>query len=233
MNLVLLIEGAETERQVYEAWLHQHIPALRQVRNVADLTTDGYVLVVGGGNPSYVRRVADLLQDVDSHPGTVQELWICVDSDEATYEQRYEKVARALAEGKEGKRLSVTNPSLEVRILVQHCCIETWFLGHDGFARAATQSPEIVAFKRFFDVSTRDPEEMSKGLGYPTRQKLHLAYLQAMLAEHGRPYSKRNPGIVLEPSYFEALRKRCARTGHLASFQKLLDALRAAGTPGV
>jgi hypothetical protein len=233
MNLVLLVEGVETERLVYDAWLRQHIPALRRVRNVADLTTDGYVLVVGGGNPSYVRRIEALLQDIDGHPGTVQELWICVDSDEATYEQRYEKVARALAEGKEGTRLGVTNPALEVRILVQHCCIETWFLGHDGFARAATQSPEIVAFKRYFDVSTRDPEEMSKGLGYPTRQKLHLKYLQAMLAEHGRPYTKRDPGIVLHASYFEALQNRCARTGHLASFAKLLHALRVTGAHGV
>jgi hypothetical protein len=231
VNLVLLVEGAQTEPLVYEAWLQQRLPALRRVHNVADLTTDGYVLVVGGGNPSYVRRLAALLRDIDDLPGTVQALWICVDSEEATYEQRYEKVSHALAEGKVGTRLATTNPTLEVRILVQHCCIETWFLGHEGFARGATQSRDVVDFRRFFDVSTGDPEEMSKGLEYPTRQSLHLAYLKAMLAEHEKPYTKRNPGIVLDPSYLDALDARCARTGHMGSFRKLLSALFSAGPP--
>ncbi len=232
MNVVLLVEGEKTETQVYEEWLHHRLPALRPARNVADLTTDGYVLVAGMGIPSYERRLAALLRDIDKRPGAVQQLWICVDSDEATYAQRYAKVERHLAEGKEGTTLAWTNPALDVRILVQHCCIETWFLGHEAFARGATQSPEIVAFKRFFDVSADDPEEMSRGLGYPTRQSLHLAYLRAMLAEHGRPYSKRNPEIVCHPSYLDALQKRCARTGHLPSFRKLLDAFHAARADG-
>lgn len=66
-----------------------------------------------------------------------------------------------------------------------------------------------------------------------TRTSFDLAYLRAMLADHGRPYSKRNPGIVIEPSYFEVLQKRCTRTGHLAGFQELLGARRAAGATGV
>jgi hypothetical protein len=107
--------------------------------------------------------------------------------------------------------------------------VETWFLGHDGFARGATQSREIVAFRRFFDVSVDDPENMGKDRGYVTRASFHLAYLQAMLAEHRQPYSKKNPGIVLDPSYFDAMQKRCARTGHLPSFQALLEAFRATG----
>ncbi len=229
MNLVLLVEGSETEPKVYEAWIRQRLPTLTRAADVAALTTDGYVLVKGMGLPSYEHRLKALLRDIDKRPGTVQQLWICVDSDEATREQRYAKVERALAEGKEGTRLAETNPALAVHILVQHCCIETWFLGHDGLARAATQSPEIVRFKRFFDVSTSDPEEMSKGLGFPTRQSLHLAYLRAMLAEHGRPYSKKNPDLVCHASYFDALHKRCERTGHLSSFQKLLAAFGAAG----
>lgn len=233
MNLVLLVEGAETEPQVYRAWLQQRLPMLQEVRNVADLSTDGYVLVKGGGNPSYIRRIGALLRDIDDRPGVVQELWICVDSEDATREQRHDKVALAVAEGNEHTRLGLTNPVLQIRILVQHCCIETWFLGHDGLARAATQSRDIVAFRRFFDVSTEDPEQMGKDAGYVTRASFHLAYLRAMLAEHGRRYSKKNPEMVLEPSYFDALQKRCTRTGHLASFQELLGALCAAGATSV
>jgi hypothetical protein len=93
MNLVLLVEGSATEPQVYRAWLQQHLPALREVPTVGGLTTDGYVLVQGMGNPSYIRRIAALLRDIDDHPGKVQAFWICVDAEDATCEQRRDKVA--------------------------------------------------------------------------------------------------------------------------------------------
>jgi len=232
VNLVLLVEGSETEPRVYQAWLTLRFPALQRAATVADLTTNGYVLVSGKGYPSYARRIAGLLQDIDERPGKVHEFWICVDSDEDTYEARYAEVQRALEEGGRGTRLPRTNPSLEVRIIIQHCCIETWFLGHDGFLRAGPQSRDLVEFKRFFDVSADDPERMDRFPGYATRQSFHEAYLKAMLAERGHRYTKQHPRVVLEPSYFEALQARCARTGHLPSFQKLLDALDAAGERG-
>ena len=54
-----------------------------------------------------------------------------------------------------------------------------------------------------------------------------------MLAERGHHYTKQRPRVVLEPSYFDALRERSVRTGHLASFEKLLGALRTAGANDV
>jgi hypothetical protein len=233
MNLLLLVEGAETEPRVYEAWLRARIPALRRVQNVADLTTDGYVLVSGKGYPSTNRRIAGLLQDVDANPGKVNDFWICIDSDEENYEDRYQEVERAVEEAARGTRLKLTNPSFSVRIIVQHCCIETWFLGHDGFLRAGPQSRDLVAFKRFYDVSVDDPEQMGRYPGYVTRQSFHLAYLKAMLAERSERYryTKQRPGVVLEPDYFQAIRARCERTGHLRSFSRLLEALRVAGDP--
>jgi hypothetical protein len=62
-----------------------------------------------------------------------------------------------------------------------------------------------------------------------TDRSLHLDYLREMLAEHSHRYSKISPGVVLQPSYFDALRARRERRGHLPSFGKLLDALRAIG----
>lgn len=232
MNLVLLVEGAETEPRVYEAWLRHRLPALRREPNVADLTANGYVLVSGKGYPSCYRRIAGLLQDIDANPGRVQELWICIDSEEDTYEDRYAEVQRAVQAELQNTRMARTNPSLEIRIILQHCCIETWFLGHEGFLRAGPQSRQLVDFKRFYDVSSDDPERMATYPGYVTRASFHLAYLKAMLAERSYRYSKQRPGVVIEPSYFEALQARCARTGHLASFRHLLEALRAADDVG-
>ncbi|MGK4001184.1 hypothetical protein WMF31_01065 [Sorangium sp. So ce1036] len=86
--------------------------------------------------PPYDRTIAGLLQDIDESPGHVQERWICIDSDEGTYEARYAEVHRVVQAELRGTRMARTNPSLEVRIIIQHCCIETWFQGHDGLLRA-------------------------------------------------------------------------------------------------
>lgn len=111
MNLVLLVEGAETEPRVYEAWIRHRLPALQRVPTVADLTTDGYVLVSGMGYPSYARRLTGLLQDIDERPGKVHDFWICVDSDDDSYEARLAEVSRVVAEARASTRLAKTNPS--------------------------------------------------------------------------------------------------------------------------
>ncbi|WP_437905759.1 hypothetical protein WME95_47205 [Sorangium sp. So ce327] len=81
-------------------------------------------------------------------------------------------------------------------------------------------------------MSTDDPERMGTYPGYVTRASFHLAYLKAMLIERSHRYTKQRPGVVIEPSYFEALRARCARTGHIQSFRRLLSAFEAAGDVG-
>ena len=232
MNLVVLVEGAQTEPQVYTAWIALRAPALRPVGAIADLTTSGYVLVSGGGYPRYERAIAGLLEDMDDWPGRVNEFWICVDSDDEPCEARRAEVEKAVEKHKRDRRLSTTNPLLRVRILIQHCCIETWFLGNDRLMASDPKPGPLADLKQFWDVSVADPEEMGTYRGYPTRANFHTAYLRAMLAEHRIRYTKSRPGVVLEPSYLEALEARCLRTGHVPSFRRLLDALAAVGTPG-
>lgn len=229
MNLVLLVEGAQTEPRVYEAWLARWLPGLRPVRSVADLTTDGYVMVRGKGYPSCYRRIAGLVQDIEAFPGRVDSFWLCLDSDEDTFADRVAEARAAIEEELKKTRLSSQYPPFDVRVIVQHCCIETWFLGHTKFLRSGAQDPELVRFKRFYNVSVDDPEEMPALAGYVTRQSFHLAYLKAMFAERSTSYTKQNPREVLSPAYFDALRKRHEDTSHLASFGVLLEALRAAG----
>lgn len=232
MSLLLLVEGDETEPRVYEAWLAHRIPWLSRVANVVNLNSNSYVLVSGQGYPSILgkSRIGKLLEDIDNNPGKVKHFWICVDSDESTLEGRRSEVETAIREAKQNLSLQTTNPSLEIHIIVQHCCIETWFLGHDGFMRAGPQSRALVDCKRFYDVSADDPEQMGKPSGYVTRQSFHLHYLQAMLAERSHRYMKRRPGVILERSYLDALISRSERTNHLASFRRFLEALDAAET---
>lgn len=225
MNLVLLVEGAETEPKVYRAWIANRAPQLQSVSHVADLTNDQYVLVSGHGYPSCYRRLQGLLRDIADHSGKVSEFWLCLDSDEDSFKDRHDEATRAIEEAAAQVGLWQKNPLLKVRALIQHCCIETWFLGNSGFLRAGPQSRDLVEFKRFFDVSRDDPEAMGTFPGYVTKASFHVAYLKAMLAERGHRYSKCFPGVVREPAYLAALEKRCTQTDHLRSLHYLLGAL--------
>ena len=233
MNLVLLVEGAQTEPRAYRAWLQRHLPVLKPAQNVSDLADDGYVLVKGNGYPSCYRRLEGLFRDMNDCPGKVNAFWLCLDSDEDTYEARLEEAKAAVSEAAKEVRLAKSNPSLDVRVIVQHCCIETWFLGHESFLRAGPQQRDLVEFKRFHNVSVDDPELMGTPPGYVTRQSFHFAYLKAMFKERHEVYSKAQPGAALHPSYFDTLRTRWKRTGHIKSFGVLLDAFSAAGAQGL
>lgn len=231
MNLLLLVEGAETEPRVYEAWLRQRLPRHQRVAQVADLNTDQYALIRGRGYPSCYRRVGALLRDIHDHAGKVGEFWLCLDSDEATFDERHDEALALIQREASQIDLARSNPALTLRVIVQHCCIETWFLGHEGFLRAGPQARELVAFKRFYDVSKQDPEHMGTFPGYVTRASFHLAYLKAMLAERSHRYSKQHPGVVLEASYLAALEARCLQTGHMRSLQRLLTLCRGLSPP--
>lgn len=169
------------------------------------------------------------MRELETRPGTVDHFWICVDSEESGFAERRAAVERAVEKAVHGTAFWARNPLLQLRIIVQHCCIETWFLGHRGFGRARPQSALLAEFKRFYDVSVADPEGMGCPPGYVTRQSFHERYLREMLLEHGKRYTKEHPGIVTDASYFDALVERCEETGHLGSFRHLLDAFAACG----
>jgi len=225
-NLVLLVEG-DTEQYLYESWLRHRHPELTRVPLVADLEHSNYVLVNGKGYPQYMRNLASLLLDIDKHPGRVSEFWICVDSEEETYEGRYQYLLNAVSTNRDQIGIKKSNPSLTCRIIVQHCCVETWLLGNAGFLRQGPQGRDLIEFKRFFDVSTQDPEEMGTFPGYITRASSHQAYLKAMFRERGQSYSKQHPAAAREANYLDALEQRCRTTPHLRSLRELFAGMSA------
>ena len=220
MNLYFLVEGDRTERKLYRRWIGHALPHLSQVDRVSDLTGDRFYIISGGGYPSYVDRIRDSLLDLKDHPA-VEDFFICIDSEERSYA---EKLAEELARAERDTRVRDGNPHFRSHVIVQHCCAETWFLGHRKMMTRNPTSPDLLHFQRFFDVRTADPEDMGRLPGYVTRASFHLAYLKAMLVEKnpGLHYTKRNPGEVLESHYFGALRERCA-AGDLASLRVLVD----------
>jgi hypothetical protein len=99
VNLLLLVEGNQTEPRVYSTWIERRLPKLQRAENVAGLTANGYVLIRGNGYPSYLRRITGLLRDLQDNPGKVDCFWICVDSEDSTYEERHAEIPRLPQEG--------------------------------------------------------------------------------------------------------------------------------------
>jgi hypothetical protein len=223
VNLYFLVEGARTETKLYRGWIGHALPYLSEVQRVSDLTGDRFYIISGGGYPSYVDRIRASLLDLKDHPA-VDHFFICIDSEEWSYAKKVAEIADELARAERETRVRDRSPHFQSHVIVQHCCVETWFLGHRKMMTRNPTSPDLLRFQRFFDVGVTDPEGMECLPGYVTRASFHLAYLKAMLVEKNPRlhYTKRNPGEVLESHYFDALRERCA-TGDLASMRVLLD----------
>jgi len=230
VNLFFLVEGRRTEPRVYNSWVKHTFPQLRRVKYAVDADTDCYCIFSGNGFPAYRRRLRSALEEIGDHPA-IDHFFLCVDSEETNYEKRVAEEQRVMAELAEETSLFEKNPRVELHLIVQRCCIETWFLGNRKMMNEMPTSSALAEMKRFYDVCENDPELMGKPDGYITRMSYHLAYLKEMLREQRKNYSKELPGVVKERDYLDALRERCTTTGHLGSLSALLSVWdRLAGT---
>ncbi|MFS8070014.1 MAG: hypothetical protein ACMG6S_26920, partial [Byssovorax sp.] len=182
MNLYFLVEGLRTEKQVYRRWVEHVFPSLSQVQNVAEMTANSWYIISGYGIPSYKRRIRDALEDIKDNPA-VDHFFICIDAEEDSYEARFTEVEAEVRKWETETRVRDRNPSFRIHIIVQNCCVETWFLGHARMMRRTPSSAVLAEYKRFYDVREDDPEHMGTFRGFTTRADFHLKYLQEMLLE--------------------------------------------------
>ena len=202
MNLYFVVEGEETEMQLYPQWLSYSLPELKKVNTYKEVINNSYYLFCGQGIPSIYKHTANAIRDINQF-GRYDYLVVCLDCDELNPETRKKKLIDYLKS--EGVALS---SSCRLEIVTQNACVETWFLGN---RRAFKKNPEGERFKEFvsfFNVAVDDPENMPKYIGYNQRAHFHQAYLNEMLKEHGLVYRKSNPKVVLGKTYFNELQKR-------------------------
>lgn len=218
MNIYFLVEGRRTERKVYPRWLSHLLPGLRQVERFDAVTERNYFLFSGEGYPGLLRvHLPNAVEDVNK-VGRYDYLVVCLDADEATRDQRAAEVHSALANS--GRTLKAA----ELRVVIQNRCIETWFLGNPRIVTRAAQSPILVSYLHFYDVTTQDPETMGVFPGFRTHATFHGAYLKEAFREKNLTYTKQYPGHVCDPAYLDQLMRRVqTRPTDLASFQAFLD----------
>jgi len=226
MNLFFLVEGEKTEVKIYKKWVEHTFPQLTFVKNIQLVTTNCFCIFPAGGYPKiFTDEPSPLdicLTDITKH-GSIDHFFICLDSEEEDYKIRFKEVETELETLNEIGISSSVQTS--IHIIVQHCCIETWFLGNTKMLRKNPQSQNLLEFKKFYDVSINDPELMDCPDGYLTKASFHLEYLKKMLKEKNPnlTYTKKYQGPTTEKAYLEALRQRCEKTGHLSSLKRLFD----------
>lgn len=211
-------------------------PYLSFVDRHEDMTTDSCRIVPGNGYPNMVSapklyggisRLEACLRDIRDY-GNIDYFFICVDSEEEGYQDRFDELNSRLESLKAELGIDQCQSATQFYVIVQHRCIETWALGNAEIPNQynfQNSSIDFPAFQAYYNTLIDDPELMSgypPNYSYSTQAKFHEKYLKEYLKKFGLSYSKKKPTVVQDKKYLDALIKRCSSTNHLSSLMSLL-----------
>lgn len=235
MNLLFLVEGGKTEPQVYKAWIKHYFPDFDYVVRPEDMSHKTFRIIPGNGYPNMVStprnyagvsRLEACLLDIKDY-GNIDHFFICLDSEEETYESRINELLTKLHEGI--AKVDLSNNPTKYHVIVQKCCIETWALGNSNLGKVieiGNVSPKLKTFIEYYDIALQCPESMEccpPGHPFPRKARFHFSFLKEYLNFFGLKYSKSNPSCIADPRYFDDLVSRSTSTGHLPSLRIMLD----------
>lgn len=217
MNFYIVVEGEKSEILIYKKWIKYIRPNQKCVYNLSEITNNNFIIYAGYGYPFYLDVIDAAIEDVNSH-NSIDRLVIAVDSEEMTYSEKFNEI-NDFVKNKKCK--------IEIYLIIQHFCIETWALGNKVIIPRRPQNVRLRKYINFFNVISEDPELMPV---YPdekiNRSQFALKYLKTAINERYRnlTYSKNNPKVLLNRNYFKRIKNRLKDTGHIASFQNFLNA---------
>lgn len=219
MNLYFLLEGRRTEPKVYPAWLRTLLPQFTQVETASEAVTNNFYVISGQGFPRLLDVTLPNAVEEINDCGNFDHLVIVVDSDDATVSERTIEVQEYICE--HADELG----DCQVKIVVQQCCIESWFLGNRTVFTRTPQDATLRQYIEHFSVHENDPALMEKvELFRASKAEFHYKYLKLMLGERNVTYSKKSPGEVKETYYLQALIERVNLfDAHLLTFQDFLQ----------
>lgn len=217
MNVHIVVEGEVGEKKVYRHWVPLVNPNLTYVEHVSMIEYDNFAITSGGGYPNYLRIIGDAIADVNCH-GHIDRLVVGVDSEEMEYEEKLNEMSECISQ---------LHCIAEIRLIVQHFCLETWALGNKRIVRHEPRDAKLREYKRYFNVSIFDPELLPAYAAEElNRAQFAEKYLRCALQDKYRrlTYTKSNPTVLLNDKYFERVAQRFYDTGHIRSFEAFLTA---------
>ncbi len=220
MNLYLLVEGEQTELQLYPKWLSYVLPELSRVDSFTKVTENSYYIFSGGGIPSIYNHAVNAIKDINTS-GKYDYLIVALDAEEISPERREEKFLEHL----KSENIQL-HEGCHLIVLVHNKCVETWFLGNRKIYKRNPQGERFKRYSKHYNVEVNDPELMPKLPEFKLTAHFHIAYLREMLLEQNVRYRKSRPKEVLERYYFDELVRRTEESPtHLKSLSKCLQIL--------
>ena len=217
MNIHIVVEGVVGEKKVYQHWVPLVNPNLSYVQHISEIQDNHFTIIAGGGYPHYYEVIDAAIDDVNTQ-GNIDRLVVAVDSEEMAFGEKYAEIDALL---------SKSHCIAEIRVVIQHFCLETWALGNRRIIRPKPQDPRLRGYKRSYDVRNDDPELLP---AYPpeelNRAQFAEKYLRRALQDKHRnlTYTKSNPNALLHSKYFQRVQERLEQTGHIRSFEAFLTA---------
>jgi len=217
MNLYFLVEGMQSERKVYPAWLSHLLPELTRVQSYDEVNEKNYYLISGEGYPSLYDFIPPSIEEINLS-GKYNYFVVCLDAEENTVAQRHAEIYGFLNQ----EKLELKNA--EIVLIVQNRCLETWLLGNRKIYSKQPQYQPLLDYTKYYNVSVDCPEKMGKYLDFNTHAQFHGAYLRALFEAKNITYSKKRPGDVLKPFYLEQLLTRIEfQPEQLTTFRHFID----------
>lgn len=218
MNIYVIVEGEKATKKIYQHWIAYTNSRLTPVDDLRNFKEENYFIFAGHGQSEFPDKVKKAIEDVNNI-SVIDRLVVGIDSEDKDYDEKLAEVRGWVNQQK---------CRVEVRYIIQHFCLETWFLGNKTLFRKAPQDAELLRYINLFDIRAADPEclpaNSQEGLN---RAKFAYRYLRAGIRDvhsNRKCYSKSNPGIVLESGFFSQVKERYVKLDHIRSFKGFLEA---------
>ena len=216
MKYYVVVEGERTEKTLYKYWINYINQNLTFSENLDKLNDNEYYIFAGYGYPNYFEVIEAAI--MDSALYNIDRIVIAVDSENQTFIEKKEEIAAYICK---------YNCKAEIKIIIQHFCIETWGLANRRINSRNIQNSELKKYKLHFDIYDNDPELLMPIDGDAfNRAQFAMRYLNLLLKEKNPKiiYSKSNPKSLIPEHYFKQIVKRYNETEHIKSFKTFIDA---------
>lgn len=218
MKIYVLVEGVSTEMTVYPKWF-EHLLPIRDIYTASEdfenfkNSDSGVFFVSGNGYPSIINHIDGAIKNATM--SNADYLIIIIDSDEESPVSREQSIRQEINKRNIPDRLYVI-------VIVQNRCFETFLLANKRAIPRVPREQLLVDFKRYYDVSTSDPELMGNYSEDYTHSQFHFKYASTALRENRIMYSKSNPSGVVTHNFLDEIIIRAQQNSHVNSFNNLL-----------